>query len=249
MLAMSGCRSVPGPHRDVKLTTSTNRAAPQQIAKPCDEIALAPDVKLQDQHIRCSLNLNADLTIDTSSDPAWSFTVQKHGVKGQEFREPTDVIGETGAAPLLEDIDNSGQPVLLVVNGEGGTGGEPMAVWRPTGSSPVFVRAGQIFGQRRFYRTPEGFFGNYAHASAASGDVTLYRWVDDKLVDVAVLDMQAAAAPESRRNWVRNGNVLCALAVDGLSDTQTAALRAAGIDPATAQQRFCSQAWVATVYR
>jgi hypothetical protein len=158
--------------------------------------------------------------------------------------------------PLLQDIDNSGPPELLVIVGRGGTGGEPMAVWRLTGRPARFVRAGKVFGFRRFYQTPDGFFGNYAHSSAASGTVQLYRWVDDKLAEVALLDMQVAEmAPgaDSRHDWVRNGNVLCALNDDdypvGAHAARTAALRAAGIDPATAAQRFCTQPWVASIYK
>ncbi|OBF86730.1 hypothetical protein A5791_20125 [Mycobacterium sp. 852002-51163_SCH5372311] len=206
--------------------------------------------------MRCVLQVGQGLTLDVSSDPAWSFTLRNAGAVAQEFREPTAEIGETGEVPLLQDIDNGGSPELLVVIGRGGTGGEPMAVWRLTGQPPRFVRAGQLFGFRRFYQTTEGFFGNYAHSSVTSGTVQLYRWVDDKLVEVALLDMQVASTrpdPDSRHDWVRNGNVLCRLNNDdypeGSRAARTAALQAAGIDPATAAQRFCTQRWVASIYQ
>jgi len=211
---------------------------------------------LHDQHVRCVLQIGTGLTIDVSSDPAWSFTLRNQGAVAQEFREPTDAIGETGVVPGLQDIDNSGTPALLVVTGRGGTGGEPMAVWRMTGQPTGFVRAGTIFGFRRFYHTPEGFFGLYAHASAVEGGVQLYRWVDDKLVEVALLEMRAAEAgpePFVQHDWVRNGNVLCRLYSDdypaGAQAKQVAALQAVGIDPAIAQEHFCTQPWVATIYR
>lgn len=204
--------------------------------------------------MRCTLSIN-NLTLEVSGDPAWSFSLRDQGGVIQQFQEPTSEIGQTGVAPLLQDIDSSGLPVLLVVTDRGGSGGEPMAVWRLAGSPPRFVRAGELFGFRQFYRTTEGLFGNYAHSSAVSGSVTLYRWVDDKLVTVAVLDTQAAEAAvgDEARSWVRNGNVLCALSTDdylpGASAQRTAALKAAGIDPATAQERFCNQGWVASIYR
>jgi hypothetical protein len=218
---------------------------------PCENLTVEYQPGLAAQHIRCELSL-AGLTIDVSSDPAWSFALRDGGGVIQRFREPTDQAGETGAVPLLQDIDGSGTPVLLVVTGRGGTGGEPMAVWRLSGGR--LVRAGELFGFRHFYRTPEGFFGNYAHSSAASGVVTLYRWVDNRLVALAMLDMRAAAAvPDARPDWVRNGAVLCALSDDdepaGPRAGRADALRAAGIDPATAQQRFCTQSWVASVYQ
>lgn len=260
LMATSGCGQATPPHPNATAPASSTSAgrssmvAPQQILPDCQAIHVADEPKLRDQHIRCVLTVSTGLTLDVSSDPPWSFTLRKDGASIQQFREPVDETGETGAAPQLQDIDHSGTPVLLVVIGRGGSGGEPMAVWR-LASPPEFVRAGEIFGFRRFYQTPEGLFGNYAHSSAASGAVTLYRWVNDKLVAVAVLDMQAAAAslPPAGHDWVHNGNVLCALNTEdeppGSAAKRNAALRAAGIDPATAQQRLCTQPWVATIYR
>jgi len=255
--AMGGCRS--GGSMSRSGSTSASAAAPQQVSPPCPSVSIGIQPKLQDQHVRCVLQVGASLTLDVSSDPAWSFTLRNAGAVAQQFREPTDEIGETGEVPLLQDIDSSGSPELLVIIGRGGTGGEPMAVWRlagQPGQPPRFVRAGKLFGFRRFYQTAEGFFGNYAHSSAASGTVQLYRWVDDKLVEVALLDMQVAETrpdPDPERDWVRNGNVLCGLNTDdypaGARAARTAALQAAGIDPATAAQRFCAQPWVASIYK
>lgn len=252
-----GCRSSGATSRSG--STSASVAAPQQVSLPCPSVSLGIQQKLQDQHVRCVLHIDDRLSLDVSSDPAWSFTLRNAGAVAQDFREPTDDIGESGAVPLLQDIDNHEPPELLVVTGRGGTGGEPMAVWRltaQTGQPPRFVRSGNLFGFRHFYQTPEGFFGNYAHSSAASGTVQLYRWVDDKLVEVALLDMQVAEmgpVPDPQREWVRNGNVLCSLDIDDHpADTRaarTSALQAAGIDPATAAQRFCTQPWVASIYR
>lgn len=230
---------------------ATNAVVPQP--KACDTVHLDYEPTLADQHVHCVLTID-NLTLDVSSDPAWSFTLHDRNTAIQQFREPADQVGQTGTPPLLQDIDHSGTPVLLIVTGRGGTGGEPMAVWRLAGSRDRFVRAGELFGFRRFYRTTEGFFGNYAHSSAASGTVTLYRWADDTLAKAAVLDTQAAEAPGgASRDWVRTGDVLCALNADddppGARAQQTAALQAAGLDPATAQQRLCSQAWVASIYR
>lgn len=233
---------------------ATNTARPQALP-PCDSVSISFEPALDRQNIRCTLTLDGDSTITVSSDPAWSFSVQRGDTTVQEFREPTDKIGQTGVAALLQDIDQSGTPVLLVVTGRGGTGGEPMAVWRPTGTPVHFVRAGELFGFRQFYRTPEGFFGNYAHSGAGAGVVTLYRWNGDELAEAVMLDVQVPEWPKSRndtREWIRNGNVVCTLADDdyppGALATRTAAMKAAGIDPATAAQQFCTQPWVATIY-
>lgn len=218
-------------------------AAADPSVPDCANVSLDYGQDLAEQHIHCQLRPTADTILDVSSDPAWSFT--RGGASPQTFREPTDAIGQTGVLPLLADIDGDGTPELLVVTGRGGTGGEPMAVWRLAGRSQQFVRAGALFGQRRFYQTPDGFFGLYAHSSAASGVVSLYRWVDDKLTGVAALDVEVAGFTPAPRDWVHNGNTSCALS----SGDQGAALRAAGVDPATAQRHFCTQPWVATVYQ
>lgn len=254
LIVLSGCTAAHNapPKASSTASVASSTVAPQQNQVDCATVKISYEPKLQDQHVRCVLSIE-NLTLDVSSDPAWSFGLRDKDTVVQRFSEPTQAAGETAVAPLLQDIDNSGKPVLLVVTDRGGTGGEPMAVWRLTGSPPRFVRAGELFGFRHFYRSSEGFFGNYAHSSAASGTVTLYRWVDDKLVAVAVLDTQAAQAPVGgdSRSWVRNGDVLCALDEDdpGPAAQRTAALQAAGVDPATAQERFCTQPWVASLYR
>ena len=55
------------------------------------------------------------------------------------------------------------------------------------------------------------------------------------------------------REWIRNGNAVCTLNNDdyppGALATRTAAMKAAGIDPATAAHQLCTQPWVATIYQ
>lgn len=233
---------------------STTTSVARQELPSCQTVDISYKPPLRDQHIRCELVVDENRTITVSSDPAWSFNLRSDGLTTQEFREPTDQIGESGAVPLLQDIDKSGNPVLLVIVGRGGTGGEPMAVWRLSGQQ--FVRAGELFGFRRFYRSAVGFFGNYAHSSAASGVVSLYRWDADKLVKAITLDVQVADLPrfpDDRGEWIRNGNVDCTVSTNdyplGSLAERQAAMRSAGIDPATAAHQFCTQPWVGTLYR
>ncbi|WP_131813578.1 hypothetical protein [Mycolicibacterium fortuitum] len=255
-LLLSGC----APERPApELTTTSARATKPtepQVLPDCATVSISFEPALDRQHIRCSLTLGDDSTLTVSSDPAWSFSLRSGGATVQEFREPTDKIGQTGVAALLQDIDHSGTPVLLVVTGRGGTGGEPMAVWRQTGQPKHFVRAGELFGFRTFYRTPEGFFGNYAHAGSGAGVVTLYRWNGDRLAEAVVLDVQVPGwvkRPDDTREWIRNGETDCTISDDdyppGALAARTASMRAAGIDPATAARQFCTQPWVATLYR
>ncbi|WP_066896688.1 hypothetical protein [Mycolicibacterium houstonense] len=254
-LLLGGCtpqHSAP----EVPATSSIAATTAQPQALPaCATASISFELALDAQNIRCTLALDDHSTITVSSDPAWSFSVRNGDTTVQEFREPTDEIGQTGVAPLLQDIDQSGTPVLLVVTGRGGTGGEPMAVWRPTGQPKRFVRAGELFGFRTFYRTPEGFFGNYAHAGAGAGVVTLYRWDGDNLAEAVVLDVQVPEwpkRPDDTREWIRNGNTDCTISDEdyppGARATRMASMKAAGVDPATAAQQFCNQPWVATLY-
>ncbi|WP_135453790.1 hypothetical protein [Mycobacterium sp. DL99] len=254
---LSGCTPE---HSAPEVPTTTSAGSPRttepQALPACATVSISFEPALDAQNIRCALTLDDHSTITVSSDPAWSFSLQNGGKTVQEFREPTDKIGQTGVAAMLQDIDQSGSPVLLVVTGRGGTGGEPMAVWRLTGQPPHFVRAGELFGFRQFYRTPEGFFGNYAHSGAGAGTVTLYRWDADTLAEALALDVQVPDWPKSpgdNREWIRNRNVDCALDnadyPPGALATRTASMKAAGVDPATAAQQFCTQPWVATIYR
>lgn len=256
--ALSGCspQHAPGVTGSPSSASLSSTSTAQQVSRSCDGVEINYQPPLSEQHIRCVLTLNPQLTVEVSSDPTWSFTLKRDGAAVQEFSEPADKIGESGVAPLLQDIDHSGSPVLLVVTDRGGTGGEPMAVWRLSPATQQFVRAGDLFGFRRFYQSAEGFFGNYAHSSAASGGVTLYRWDGDKLAVAVTLETQVADVvplPVGQGEWVRNGNVECNVSTyddpPGTFEKRAAAMRAAGIDPATATQQFCTQPWVATIYK
>jgi len=155
---------------------------------------------------------------------------------------------------LLRDLDADGRDELLIITGSGGTGGETMAVWRARDEATTFAPAGEVFGFRTFWQTADGFTAQYAHLGARAGTVTLSRFVDDQLVTVAELRVQAADWPEppGHPDWERNGATKCALSRDdhppGALAERTAALRDADIDPAGAQHRFCAEPWVADLY-
>ena len=260
---LAGC----GPeHRDpVTTTAATSPTTTTAITSPtdatpatqdCSKVYIDDKPPLAEQHIRCTLQPAAGLTLAVSSDPSWSFELQRAGTTVQRFTEITDKIGQSGVAPLLADLDGTGIPSLLVVNGRGGTGGEPMAVWKFNPEKTEFVRAGEIFGFRHYYRSTEGLFGLYAHSGSGAGVVTLYRWDGDSLVAVVLLDVQTpewTVQSTDKRVWLRNKNVMCTLNKDDYPAGSLAAWRAqltaAGFDPATAAEHFCMQPWVGTLYR
>lgn len=219
-------------------------AAAQPASTPCANVTLDYQLPLKNQRIHCTLTVNDQVQLDVSSDPPWTMRLRVDGAQVQEFSEPTLVGGETGEPPMFADIDHSGTATLLVITDRGGTGGEPMAVWKMASAPTRFVRAGELFGFRQFYRTTEGLFGNYSHASASSGSVALYRWDGDKLAHVLDLEVQVADRPDSSDGpWIRNGNTDCR------ADGDAADMRAAGIDPANASRQLCSQLWVGTIYQ
>ncbi|WP_157897198.1 hypothetical protein [Mycobacteroides salmoniphilum] len=161
------------------------------------------------------------------------------------------VIAEPASRPcgngfFLRDLDGDGRDELLTITGCGGTGGENLAIWRATGDSTQFVRAGETFGFLKFWRTSDGFFAQYAHSSAASGVVSLYEFVDDRLVQAAALEVAVASFddPYVTHSWIVTGNTKCALSREGRPPKTLAAgderLKAHGIDPATAGQHLCA---------
>lgn len=89
-------------------SSGANAVAPQPIS--CERWHLDYQPKLADQHVDCVLTLG-NLTLEVSSDAAWSFAVHDRDTVVQQFREPADQVGQSGVAPLLRDIDHSGTPV------------------------------------------------------------------------------------------------------------------------------------------
>ncbi|HTM85984.1 MAG TPA: hypothetical protein VL179_13980 [Mycobacterium sp.] len=175
---------------------------------------------------------------------------------GQESQVITeDTVHGYAPRYLLRDLDGDGRDELLIITSSGGTGGDGMAVWRATADAATLRRAGEMFGFRKFWKTADGFIAQYAHSGAAAGSVSLYEFVDDTLVTVAVLDVQTLDWPDvpPRHQWEINGDTKCGLSTDdhppGSLAARNQALRDARIDPDTAAQRFCAEPWVANFYR
>ncbi|WP_145043526.1 hypothetical protein [Mycobacteroides abscessus] len=147
---------------------------------------------------------------------------------------------------FLRDLDGDGRDEVLIMTGCGGTGGENLAIWRATGDSTQFVRAGETFGFLNFWRTTDGFVAQYAHSSAASGVVSLYEFVGDRLVRAAALEVAVASFddPYVTHSWIVTGNTKCALSRGGRPskalEVGDERLKAHGIDPVAAEQHLCA---------
>ena len=167
-----------------------------------------------------------------------------NGQEQQVITEPA--YRPCGNGFFLRDLDGDGRDEVLIMTGCGGTGGENLTVWRAVGDSTQFVRAGEMFGFLTFWRTQDGFVAQYAHSSAASGVVSLYEFVGDRLVEAATLDVEVASVrqPDAGQPWTVTGNTRCALSrEDRPSGTLVASderLKAHGIDPAAAEQHLCA---------
>ncbi|TDZ77531.1 hypothetical protein DE4585_04926 [Mycobacteroides salmoniphilum] len=167
-----------------------------------------------------------------------------NGKEQQLITEPADK--PCGNGFFLRDLDGDGRDEVLIMTGCGGSGGENLAIWRATQDSTQFVRAGEMFGFLNFWRTQDGFIAQYAHSSAASGEVSLYEFVDNRLIQAAALEVTVASFddPWTTHPWIVTGNTKCALSREGRSPATLAdgdvRLKAHGIDPAAVEQHLCA---------
>ncbi|MFD6357597.1 hypothetical protein [Nocardia tengchongensis] len=232
--------------------------APLTGLPDCAEVK--PDYKAPDPDpaLHCVLREEdrTGLLFEVLGAPAITINVyDAQGQRRQSVRQ--QVVRPQHEMQFLADLDGTGGEELLVVTASGGSGGEELAVWHASDTTGQFAFAGTMFGfPYRMQRTTDGFVAIYAHASAGSGEVTISRFVDDKLVTLAVLDVEVAAGTY-HPDWHTNGTAKCALKRTSndtaVPDAQAMAerntqLAAAGIDPTTAEDHFCSQPWVGTLY-
>lgn len=252
-MALTACN-----HGGIHRTATSTSPAPSRLDSlpSCFSIkprAIEPD---PDPTLDCVLRSNdpAKLTFEALGTPPITIKVyEPNGIMRQSFTVPVNKPERT--APLLADLDRDGRDELIVVS-DVGSAGDTLDIWRAQQDSGRFVSAGQMSGYPDFRITDERFTALYASTGAGSGRVSLYRFVDDKVVEVGSLFVQAADwpdPPDPARIWYTNGNTLCSFDYDdsppGRAAARNQALTDAGIDPPSAQDRFCQQTWVADVYR
>lgn len=241
---VSGCRTVSQP-------------AAADSLPPCDRISTWDEGDLKD----CQLISNdyagllfqgRTIKKDTGAQRfgyPMGYEVDVHvmspGGQGQQvIAEPASRACGNGF--FLRDLDGDGRDEVLIMTGCGGTGGENLAIWRATGNSTQFVRAGETFGFLNFWRTTDGFVAQYAHSSAASGVVSLYEFIGDRLVQAAALEVAVASFddPYVTHSWIVTGNTKCALSHGGRPSNALEVgddrLKAHGIDPVAAEQHLCA---------
>jgi hypothetical protein len=171
----------------------------------------------------------------------------------QQVRDPA-----RAGRPEFQDVDGDGRDELVLMTDGGGSGGELYEIWRVARDedSDQFVDTGSVFGFDDFRQTSDGkFFAIYAHSGAMSGVFRLYHFVADKLVEVVALDLEAVL-DEQQKNQYGSPKAVgtnCKLYEEddmaGPPAKRDAALREAGLDPATAEQRYCAEPWVQNFYR
>lgn len=252
-IALTACTNG-GIHRT---NTSTSPPPSRLDSLPaCSSIkpqAVEPD---PDPALDCVLRSDdsAKLRFEVLGTPPLTIKVyEPNGNLTQTFTVPVDKPERT--PPLLADLDRDGRDELVVIDNVG-SDGDTLDVWRVGKDSGKYSRAGQVFGYPDFRITDEGFTAFYASTGAGSGRVSVYRFVDDKIVEVGNMFVQAADwpdPPDPARAWYTNDNTLCSFNFDddppGRVAARNQALTDAGIDPPTAQDRFCKQSWVAEIYR
>ncbi|MBA0045759.1 hypothetical protein [Mycobacteroides sp. LB1] len=245
-------------HGGIQHTETSTSSAPNRL----DSLPLCSSIKPQaiepdpDPALQCVLRSkdSAKLTLEVMGTPPTTIKVyEPNGTERQTFTVPVNKPERT--PPLLADLDQDGRDELVVVDNVG-SDGDVLDVWRVNKDSGNFSRAGQVFGYPEFRITDERFTAFYASTGAGSGRVSLYRFVNDKVVELGSLFVQAADWPDPAdpaRTWHTNGNTLCSFNYDddppGQAQKRNQALTEAGIDPPSAQDRFCKQSWVADIYK
>lgn len=243
-----------GIHRAGTPTTS----APSRL----DALPLCSSIKPQaiepdpDPALDCVLRSkdSAKLTFEVLGTPPVTIKVyEPNGTERQTFTQHVDRPERT--PPFLADLDRDGRDELAVVYGAG-PGGNWMNVWRAQRGSGQFMMAGQVFGNSDFRITDEGYTAFFESTGAGAGMASVNRFVGDKIVEVGNMYVQAADwpdPPDPAHSWYTNGNTLCSFNFDddppGRIARRNRALTEAGINPPSAQDRFCKQAWVADIYR
>lgn len=227
-------------------TVSTSTSSVSQLSHlaslpACDSILPikpSPDAAGDEPGFDCVLKSSdkLKLTFEVLRHPAETIKVfDTHGQERQTFTQKVEQPVTT--IPLLEDLDGDGRDEILVPVLVGASGGMEIEVWRATGNSDQFHSSGTLTGQLQFWKTEEGMFANYAHDTATSGNITFYRFVQDKLEIVAVLELKADVDYDAHRVL----GVKCAL-------SDSTGLSAVGMDPATAEKRLCAEPWIQTIY-
>lgn len=174
------------------------------------------------------------------------------GAQLQSIRVPDPIFGQR--LPFVHDLDQDKREELLIVRATGDPAGDVMDVWRSQPNSDQFEMTGTIFGVPRFWMTSDRFIGLFARNGNDAGVAALFRFVDNKLAVLALLDTERRVDNKPLDpKWRLNANVKCAMNLSddppGALGARMDALRAAGVDPATAEEHFCLQPWVAGLYR
>jgi hypothetical protein len=192
----------------------------------------------------------AKITLEAIGPRPYTIKVfDANGVQQQVFVQQ-DPDPDRAGLPEFKDLDGDGRDEVLIPTSGGGSAGRVYEVWRENGGSARFADAGQVFGLGLFNRTSDGkFFAQYGASGAGAMAFDFYRFAGTELVEVLRLDVR-------RKIDEASGEVVgvtCALSGDGYPEGARArrdeALKAAGLDPATAQQRYCAEPWVQSVFR
>ncbi|ADG97759.1 conserved hypothetical protein [Segniliparus rotundus DSM 44985] len=171
------------------------------------------------------------------------------GAQRQVFVQQ-DPDPDRAGLPEFKDLDGDGRDEVLIPTSGGGGGGRVYEVWHASGGAQTYADAGQIFGLGLFNRTTDGaFFAQYGASGTGAMVFDFYRFVGVELVEVLRLDVRRKIDDVSGEVV----GVTCVLSGDGYPEgargRRDGALRAAGLDPETARQRYCAEPWVQSVFR
>lgn len=224
----------------------------------CGSVPVSPGGQ-PDPALDCVIRTDdgSGIIFEVLGTPAGTIRVfDSDGAQRQIIREPNALLAQR--LPQVVDVDKDKREELLVTTQIAGGGNELTDIWRARPGVNQFIQfdmTGTVFGVPRFLQTPDHFTGIHTPVNSNVGSVTLFRFVDNKLVTLAILDTERRLdnGPLGDPKWKLNGNVKCALNTSdippGAFGARTDAVRAAGLDPASADEHFCMQQWVTTLYR
>lgn len=221
----------------------------------CDTIAPQPMNGQPDPALDCTIHTSdgSGVVFEVLGTPAGTIRVfNGNGAQLQSIRVPNPIFQQR--LPFLQDLDQDKREELLVVTATGNPAGDLMDVWRARPNSDQFDMTGTIFGVPRFWMTSDRFIGLFSRNGNDAGVAALFRFVDNKLAVLALLDTERRVDNKPLDpKWRLNANVKCAMNLSddppGALGARMDALRAAGVDQTNAEEHFCLQPWVATLYR
>lgn len=170
---------------------------------------------------------------EPAEDDSTQITVDISSVDHSKLQSISERMGNTIAAPSLQDLDSDGKKEILIPL-ETGNVNTTWAVWRQTGSLQ-FVRAGELSGVS-IETTSSGFIATPARSSANEWAISFFKADSGQLIPQVTVRVVAQGEPD------KITGVVCSIEDDG-------GLASLALAPEEARARFCAEPIVADTFK